>query len=159
MDLEPQDNQRTNIRLGADAIDWLARCGYVQAEKYSVIENGGQEQYFLTVTDEDFGNYVVNNSTGSLKANNGITPWTSPVIKIDDHRLDIVKGARRYGLMSNYRYSKMPDVYSALNRLNETSWSVNKGLLLELSASLTAPNAVCPSRIDDEDRKLSLIHI
>ena len=54
------------IRLGADAIDWMARAGLVEAAAFNVIDNGGESRYYLMPTDEDFVEYVKSHSTGSL---------------------------------------------------------------------------------------------
>ena len=96
IEADEEKNDRMSIRLGADAIDWAAKAGLVCAEKYGVIENDGKEQYFLKVLNEDFSNYIYENATGALTANNGVTPWDSPVLTVGEHRLDIVKSARRY---------------------------------------------------------------
>ena len=161
MGTEEEPNDRRTIRLGADCIDWVAKCGLVKAEKFSVIENGGKEQYFLSVIDEDFFKFVDQHSTGAIKANLGVTPWDAPVMKVGDRSIDIVKSARRYNLLSNYRYSKMPDVYSALNRLNETTWKVNSNMLSVLAgASYTSfSGGLIPATISDPERRAALAEI
>ena len=114
MEIETEKNDRMTIRLGADAIDWMVKAGLVEAAAFNVIDNGGESQYYLMPTNDDFVEYVKSHSTGSLKANNGYTPWEAPVLTVGDYKLDIVKSARRFNMLSKYRYSEMPEVYSCL---------------------------------------------
>ena len=159
MDIEAEQEDRITIRLGADAIDWAAQAGLVEADKFSTGEADGQEQYFLMPTCEELVNYIKSQELPSLKADNGETPWTGPVLRVGEYKLDIVKSARRYGLLSNYRQSKMPDVYSALNKLHSTEWIINKLMLNVLSEAVGCTQnhlRYIPQEITELERRSSL---
>ena len=155
LEIEESQDDTVVIKTGADFIDMMAQCDLVKAERFNVIDDDGKVQYFLMPTDEGFVEYIIEHSAGSLRANNGITPWTGPTLHVGEHRLDIVKSARRHGLLSNYRYSEMPDYYLTLNRLNETPWVVNKALLEAVQGSPVA-SKLLPVVISAEDRKDAL---
>lgn len=160
MDIKQEQNDRVTIRLGADAVDWASQAELVTAEKFAIADNEGQEQYFLMPLDDDFITYINENATGSLKANNGYTPWENPTLTVGEHRLDIVKSARRHNLLSLYRYSEMPEVYRCLNKLHSTKWNVNKDMLDLLSSGLHKPAVslgnLIPGLITDPERKEAL---
>ena len=162
MDIETEKNDRMTIRLGGDAIHWMASVGLVKSASFNVADNGGEGQHFLMPTNEDFVEYIKSHSVGSLKANNGYTPWEAPVLTVGDYKLDIVKSARRYNMLSKYRYSEMPEVYSALNKLHSTEWVVNEGVLdVLLEALESSPNhqSILPGTVTSEARKMALSEI
>ena len=64
-------------------------------------------------------------------------------------------------MLSKYRYSEMPEVYAALNKLHSTEWVVNEKLLDVLSEAvgLSPINlTLIPGTISKEQRKTCLLY-
>ena len=128
------------IKLGAVCVDLMVQLKLVKAEKLPIIEKDAQEVYMLTIVCDNFRETVKAHEMPKLRANLGYIPWEKPVMHIGDRKIDIIKKARRYGLLNNYRFDKMPDRYNSLNRLAQTEWKINQKMLEVLDVEASEAN-------------------
>ena len=157
LEIEETDIEKI-IRLGGAFIDVTTKLNLTNIKKYAVIEKDAQEQWFLVITDETFQNIIKDYAMPKLKANLGYQEWLGPVMNVADRKIDIVKKARRYGLLSKYRKTQMPDVYDALNALGQTEWKINTDMLSILDIPANNTNLI-PQPISKDDKKRALTAI
>ena len=158
MELEEYD-ETTQLRYGCECINYLAKLGVIDAEKYVAIDKSeAKEQYFIVSLSQEFTEYATSilPSKSMLSPTEGPIYWNSPMIFKNGHRIPIVKKAERYNLLSNYVYDKMPDVYNSLNKLNRQCFKISKRVLplTETTQGYTFP--FVPSRISEDERKMAL---
>ena len=145
------------IRIGGDILNWAASSKLVWPKMRQVLTKKGlKEQYHLDF-DQDFQEFL-KHRLPELRLDNGVTPWVSPVLTVGDTKLDIVKSARRHNLLSDYRYSSMPLVYRALNRLNSTEWLINREMLQILQQG-TVRASLVPSKINSREYEKVIKHL
>lgn len=132
----------------------------IAPDKHSV-DTGKEvkEMWFLTSTDEVFTKYCHDMAPTKqvLDPRLGQQRWTGPTLRVNEYDYEIVRKARRYGVIHWYRQSKMPLVYDALNRLGETEWVINEDLLAVLGQSLIpGERNLIPVAISEEERSGAL---
>ena len=143
------------IKLGAVYVDCLITLGLIAVDEFPVIENNAQPTKFLSIIDEGFRATVDAHKMPRLKANLGYIPWEKPVMHIGGRKMDIIKKARRNGLLHNYRYDQIPDRYNTLNRLAQTEWKINKRMLDVLDVEADEDKNFIPYGITDYDKKVA----
>ncbi len=156
----PIDNSQ--LRVGEAAVNWVYDTGIIETDKFSTIQGTeAKEQWFIKSISQELTEWAisVSPSMSMLSPIEGYREWVKPTIKVDEHRIPIVKKASRYDMLGLYTYDKMPDVYKSLNRLGKQGFKINKHIL-SLTETLTeSPFAFIPRPISEEERKSALRHI
>lgn len=145
---------KLSIKVGEIFLDILTKTNHIQPVKFAIQELGGQEQWHLTVVSDEFMDIINANKLPELKANSGYHEWTSPIMRVADRKIDIVKKARIYNLLHNYRYTNMPSVYNVLNKLGRTEWKINEDMLNFLDIDANESNLL-PKKITKKERELA----
>ena len=150
-----EDDTAKIMRIGAAFIDILTKAGYVDIDTFPIIEKEGRNQWFIVCKNDDFLEYIKSHALPKLKANLGYHEWTTPIISVANRKIDIVKRARQYKLLSNYRYSEMPTVYNSLNKQGRTEWKINQDMLKFLDMEASDTNLV-PKSITNNEKRFAL---
>ena len=121
-----------------------------------------KEMWFLTSTSEEFTEWAktMKPTKQVLDATLGAQKWTGPVLRVNEYDYEIVRKARRYGVLHWYRHDKMPAVYDALNRLGSTEWVINPHMLELFNMDVEAGEKnLIPPIISDTDRIMALANL
>ena len=121
------------IKFGSHMVDAAAKAKLITIKKYRIMENKGHQQWFVASADKDFTEFVVSRYVPTLRADNGPTEWLNHTLKVNGVSIPIVKNMKHYSMQHHYTIDQMPEVYNALNKLNRTTWKVNKDMFRLLS--------------------------
>ena len=144
------------ISCGCNLIHIFSQMGLVEATKVKLEDKGKRkEQWFLTISAPELTELLQTTLTTQM----GITPvsgvkkWSRVTI-LDENNVavPIVKRADRYKVLHWYSEEKIPLIYRVLNRLNETTWRVNK----EMLTYLTNSDSLAPPVVSYEDKRSAL---
>ena len=142
----------TTAKAGIAAINWVAEIGVVSAKKQNmIIKNKVKPQWLLSSESKEFTEYANSLTTDRFTppTDTGGLKWTGTSMEFDNCSIDIVKGAKKDGMIHHYRPNRMPAVYDALNRLNQQTYYLNQDLFV--FATTEAPNTFIPPIIDKEE--------
>ena len=143
------------LKLGTEALHWLALTGLIDVDKYPVIDNDRvKEQWFVISLSQEYTEYAESLAPQStmLSPIEGVRLWHTPTYSIGQHRIPIVKKAERYDLLDYYTEDLMPTVYTALNRLNSQGFCIQRSILTLAEQGFW----FSPVAISENDRKIAL---
>ena len=140
---------------GIKMIDYLG--AYVEPKVQECIKRDGSVDYqtILLSKDNDFSSHVDNLELDAFEVDPTTGPniWKGFTLQVNDQRsLDFVKKARRYGLHHLYNYHDIPQVYDAINKLQRTTYMINKWILNVVNSN----HFFIPTLIDDKKKKKAL---
>ena len=143
---------------GIKFIDYLGQ--FIAPEVRECIRKDGNVEYqtVLKSTDDDFQKYaesiVEEDVEPLIDPTTGPKTWTSFRMNLGEGKyLDLVKKADRFQMRQHYKYSDMPLVYDAINRLQQTPFEINTWLL-DVANQLT--HIFTPAVVEDETKTKSL---
>ena len=127
-------NYKDGEKISA-AIRMLDYLGdHITAEVREAVKNDGSVDYLTlirpkTVVFEEEADKIEDDKF-DYDPTQGPREWTGFELEVAENRtMDLVKKARRYGIQHNYSPNKIPEVYSAINRLQSVGYGVNTWIL------------------------------
>ena len=139
------------ITLGHIVIDIIVKAGWAKIDKYPVMEFKALPTSFLEIPDgSDLDILVKADVQPELKANTGYHEWTEPTMIIGGREIDIVKKARRFGMLGNYTKDKIPSRYNSMNREAKVEWMINSKVLKVMSEEPSENNFIPKPPSEDE---------
>lgn len=118
--LAPDANDKAQVKLGGRWINFLHINGWIDFTQLS------DDSWRVFLTETNYKDYVQQFARKKRIANITVKPepWHKPFNK----GVPIVKRLKTDD-MGNYTIDKMPNVYKALNTLQDTRWTVNSAVL------------------------------
>ena len=159
LDIESIISDKTFIRLGGVMLNAASQADLIDVKKQMTITKQFKvkEIWMVTSKSSELTEMALNQKTIGLTPNKGYYEWAHPTMHVDDHKIDIVKKARRVGLLHKYRKTAMPDVYKALNKMGKTDWIINDAFL-EVVTNVDMCEYF-PEGITEDERKIALTSI
>ena len=131
LNIEDEISDKSFIRLGGVILDAFAKAGMISVKKQMTIskELKVKDMWMITSESEELTTMALEKKVYGLSPNLGHIQWEHPTMYVDNRRIDIVKKARRVGLLNTYRRTAMPSVYTALNKMSRTEWMPNEAFI------------------------------
>ena len=121
----------THIRNGIRYIGYLD--GYVKPEVRPTVKANGEvlEMTMLKSTSKDLNKYMdrVHKTNQIIDPTLGPQTWTGFELHVGGLSVDLVKKARRHGMQHHYTPEAIPQIYEAINRLQQTPFKINEWIL------------------------------
>ena len=152
---QEQEKDASYIRAGIYGLNLAALAGIIDVEKMPTIDSDKvKDKWYVISISEEFSRYAqeLSPSSSIISPLNGAFEWVKPTASFNGRIIPIVKKSSRYNLTGLYTYDKMPQVYSAINRLNAQTFSINRSMIPLLSTSLS----FIPEAISDDRRRHSV---
>ena len=151
--LDPEATQKKQVRLGAWYLRFLRHQGFIQ---WSIArkDSDGQPTYFVELCEDPEFNTMISEASREKRIAN-ITVQPQPWHKPFNRGVPIVKRLTTEDA-HEYTIENMPEVYKALNYLQESQWMVNSSILDLMVEGL---DGFSPEVVTEEEQQAALAEL